>query len=162
MVPQHQLAQLNIARARFDRTDPRFQSFVDLVEPVNALADRMPGFVWRLADETGVGSTDIEAFDDPQMLVNMSVWQDFKSLEDFAFNTVHAKVMGRKAEWFGLMESQHLVLWWVPVGHIPTLDEAKTRLDTLQQSGPSATAFNFKHRFDPDGAAIQSVKPASA
>jgi hypothetical protein len=159
METEYQLAQLNVARARFDRTDPRFQSFVDLVQPVNALADRMPGFVWRLADETGVGSTDIKAFDDPNMLVNMSVWEDFQSLEDFAFNTVHAKVMNRKAEWFGLMESQHLVLWWVASGHRPDLAEARSRLTHLDQNGPSPTAFTFKQRYNSDGSPIPSPGP---
>ena len=155
----YHLAELNIAQGRFGPDDPRFQSFRDLVEPVNALADRMPGFIWRLADDTGVGSTDIQAFDDPKTLVNLSVWQDLDSLNDFAFKTVHAKVMSRRQEWFELMQSHHLVLWWIPAGTLPSLDEAKARLEQLETEGPGPEAFTFSHLFSPDG---QALGPANS
>lgn len=150
----YQLAELNIARARYDNDDPRFADFVNMIAPVNAAAERMPGYVWRLVDEDGVGSMAIQAFDDPRMLVNLSVWESLDHLRDFVFQTVHTKVMDRRAEWFDLMESQHLVLWWVPRGHRPSVEEAKARLDALDRKGPTSRAFTFKQAFDFDGQAI--------
>jgi hypothetical protein len=35
------------------------------------------------------------------------------------------------------------VLWWVPVGHRPTPEEARTRLRWLAENGPTARAFTF-------------------
>ena len=34
-------------------------------------------------------------------------------------------------------------LWWVERGHIPTLEEAKTRLDHYRAHGPSDDAFGW-------------------
>ena len=160
--PGFQLAELNIARARYENDDPRFQDFMDLLVPVNQAAERMPGFVWRFIDEGGIGSVDVQAFEDPRLLANLSVWADIESLHDFVYNTVHAKVMTRRQEWFDLIESQHLVLWWVREGHRPTLDEAKTRLETFNREGPSPLAFSFRERFDPAGVRTQAdaLRPA--
>jgi hypothetical protein len=55
--------------------------------------------------------------------------------------------MSRKKEWFHKMGEAHMVLWWVPVGHIPSIEEAAERLNTLQKSGPTAAAFTFKKAF---------------
>ena len=44
----HHLAQLNIALPLEPLTSYRLAGFVDLLGPVNALADRSPGFVWWL------------------------------------------------------------------------------------------------------------------
>lgn len=150
----YQLAELNIARARYEDDDPRFKDFVDMIEPVNQMAERMPGYVWRLVDEAGVGTMDIKAFDDPRLLVNLSVWEDLDSLLTFVNKTVHARVMNRRKEWFAAMESHHLVLWWVPAGHEPDLAEAKAKLDQLDREGPSAEAFTFGKFYAPDGEEI--------
>lgn len=40
-----------------------------------------------------------------------------------------------------------MVLWWVPAGATPTVDEAKERLQALRAEGPTPYAFTFKHRF---------------
>ena len=39
----------------------------------------------------------------------------------------------------------HFVMWWVPEGHRPTLDEALARLDHLQKNGESDHAFGWSH-----------------
>lgn len=149
-----QLAELNIAHARYDNDDPRFKGFMDLLVPVNQAAERMPGFVWRFVDEGGVGSVNVQAFEDPRVLANLSVWCDVQSLSDFVYNTVHAKVMERREEWFNAIENQYLVLWWVPEDHRPTLNEARERLELFQRKGATAEAFSFSTRFDPDGARV--------
>ena len=142
----YQLAQLNIARFRLPQDDPANADFVDNLDRVNALAEAQPGFVWRITGE-GNNALDIQAFDDPLVASNLSVWEDVESLEAFVFgNSEHRDIMRRRREWFEKMDL-YLVLWWVPAGHRPGLDEALVRLEQLQAQGPSATAFTFRQRF---------------
>ncbi len=138
------LAQLNIARLKHPIDDPRVAGFVDNLDRVNAVAERSGGFVWRLKDETG-DATSIRAFDDPAVIVNMSVWQDAETLEHFVWNTVHKQVYRRRAEWFEALGKQHFVMWWVDEGHVPTLQEAGERLDHVEANGDSDHAFGWAH-----------------
>src|SRR6266567_1630164 len=71
--PTQHLAQLNIGRLRYELDDPRLADFIDNLARVNAIAERSEGFVWRLQDETG-NATNIRAFADPRMAVNISGW----------------------------------------------------------------------------------------
>jgi hypothetical protein len=147
-----QIAQLNIARALASLDDPLLADFIDGLDPINALADDAPGFVWRLQDETG-DATTIRAFDDDLMIVNMSVWESIDSLAQFVYRSGHVSVMRRRREWFERL-AIHLVLWWVPTGHTPTVAEAKQRLAWLELYGPTPDAFTFKVRFPtPDASA---------
>jgi Domain of unknown function (DUF3291) len=73
-----------------------------------------------------------------------------KSIEQFrAFvdKSAHSAVMRRRRTWFEPMASAYLVLWWVPVGHIPTVAEAKERLEMLRTQGDMAAAFSIMHSF---------------
>ena len=144
----YQLAQLNIAQFRKPKDHPDNADFVANIDRVNAIAESQAGFVWRLV---GVGNdaTDIQAFDDPNILINLSVWKDIESLAAFAYrNSAHKEIMRRRQEWFDEMEF-YLVLWWVEEGHIPTLVEAKERLNLLATNGPTEKAFTFKKSFLP-------------
>lgn len=141
------LAQLNIAKALAPIDSPQLAEFTDNIDRINALAERAPGFIWRLQDESG-NATGIQAFDDPDMLVNLSVWKDKQSLQDFVFKTVHKDFLARRQQWFEVSSQPTYVLWRIPVGHIPTLEEAIERLEHLQQHGDSEFAFSF--RFRPD------------
>jgi hypothetical protein len=138
------LAQLNIARLSYDFDDPRVAEFVDNLERINGIAERSEGFVWRLKDESG-DATDIRAFDDPQVIVNMSVWRAPEDLEHFVWNTVHRQFYKKRAEWFSAMKSQHFVMWWVDEGHVPTVEEARNKLDYLERHGDSDQAFGWSH-----------------
>jgi hypothetical protein len=138
------LAELNIARLKYPFEDPRIAEFVDNLDRINGIAERSPGFMWRLKDESG-NATDIQAFDDPLVIVNMSVWRDAESLEHFVWNTIHKQFYRKRAEWFSLMEKQHFVMWWVDEGHKPTLDEAKARLEHLDRHGGDDFAFGWSH-----------------
>ncbi len=131
--------------------DPTMAGFVARLDEINALADRSPGFVWRLQTEAG-DATAIRAFPDPLLLVNLSVWESVEALREFTYRSAHAGVMRRRAEWFERMDEPHLVLWWVPAGDLPTLDEAKARLDRLRSEGPSPEAFTFRSRVAADPA----------
>ncbi len=138
------LAQLNVAKLKYPIDDPRVAEFVENLDRVNAVADRSDGFVWRLQDDSG-NATDIHVFDDPSIVVNMSVWLDPTALEHFVWNTVHKQIYRRRAEWFSLMDKQHFVMWWVDEGHEPTLEEAKGRLEHLHAHGDSDFAFGWAH-----------------
>jgi hypothetical protein len=140
------LAQLNIGRLRYPTDDPRMADFVGNLGRVNAMAERMPGFVWRLVgDGSNDGALDLRPFGDPMLAVNMSVWESVEALEKFVWLTVHKKFYTRKAEWFELMTAHHFVMWFVPRGHVPTLDEAKARLAHLEANGNSDHAFDWSH-----------------
>jgi hypothetical protein len=122
---------------------------VALLEPVNALADAAPGFVWRLQDESG-DATSIKAFGDDRLIVNMSVWESIEALREFVYRSGHVDVMRRRREWFTGM-GLHLALWWVPAGTLPTVEDAELRLATLEREGPTPYAFTFKRAFSPVG-----------
>lgn len=122
--------------------------FVAALEPLNALADRSPGFVWRLQTDAG-DATAVRAFDDERMLVNLSVWQSLEALRAFVYRGPHRELLRRRQRWFEAMREACLVLWWVPAGHTPSLDEACSRLALLRAHGPTASAFDFRATFPP-------------
>lgn len=146
-MPEFHLAQLNIAKLKYHFDDPELSDFVARLDDINALADAAPGFVWRLQTEAG-DATAIDYFG-PDYLVNMSLWQTVESLRDYAFRSAHKAVMARRREWFEHMEEAYAVLWWVPAGNIPTIEEAAERLDSLRLRGPTPAAFTFKQIFEP-------------
>lgn len=148
----YQLAELNIAEAIYAMDDDRMHGFTSRIDAVNSLADRADGFVWRLIDDTDMGGAlSLRPFPNPNMLVNMSVWDDVPSLYDFVYKTVHTKVMDGKPAWFSHLKGHNTVMWWVPTGHIPTLAEAKEKLALLDDIGPSKDAFSFKQIFTAEG-----------
>ncbi|MEC7307198.1 DUF3291 domain-containing protein [Vibrio gigantis] len=140
------LAQLNIALAKYPLDAPEIKEFVDNLELVNGIAESSEGFVWRLKDESG-DATNIQAFDDPNMIVNMSVWDSVDSLKNFMFRTHHRDFMRRKGDWFHRLPEDTYVLWWIEEDHIPTLEEAIERLEHLRKIGDSPYAFTFKTNF---------------
>ena len=140
------LAQLNIAKAKYSLDAPEIKEFVDNLEPVNNLAESSEGFVWRLKDEQG-DATNIQAFSDPDIIVNMSVWDSTDALKNFMFRTHHRNFLRRKKEWFHNIAEDSYVLWWVPKGHVPTIEEAVEKLDFLRRNGDTPYAFTFKSNF---------------
>src|SRR5215469_4969445 len=139
---QH-LAQINIGRLRGGPDDPLMADFYANLARVNALAERMPGFVWRLKNESGESAIGLHWPDDETMAVNLSVWETPEDLGRFVFQTVHRNIYARKHEFFELPAQPTVALWWIDAGHIPALDEAKARLDHLVAYGPSAFAFGW-------------------
>jgi Domain of unknown function (DUF3291) len=139
----HHLAQLNIGRIRYDVDDPRMADFTDNLALVNGIAERSPGFVWRHVDESG-NAIDTRAFADPRIIVNFSVWENVDALERFVWQTVHKRFYGRRTDWFEPIEGPSVVLWWVPVGHRPSVAEAVARLAHLKRHGPDDQAFDWQ------------------
>jgi hypothetical protein len=146
------LAQMNVATALYPLDDPRIGEFMNQLDAVNALAEASPGFVWRLKSDSG-NATDIKVGDDPLFIVNMSVWASAEALFDFVYKSAHRLVMGKRREWFARPEKSYMVLWWVPAGHAPTVEEGLARLAHLDRHGPGAHAFTFKERFPHPSAA---------
>jgi len=142
------LAQLNIAQAKYPLDAPEIKDFIDNLDPVNALAEQSEGFIWRLKDEAG-DATGIQAFSDPNIIVNMSTWQSVDSLKDFMFRTHHKDFLRRKKEWFHKLPEDSYALWWIPIGYTPTVEEAIARLTHLRNHGESAYAFSFKSDYSP-------------
>jgi Domain of unknown function (DUF3291) len=143
------LAQVNIGRMRGPLDDPSMHGFVSRLAELNALADGSDGFVWRLQDGEGAGSTYLRPFDDDRIIVNMSVWESVEQLRAFTYNGPHAEILRQRRDWFEKFERVALALWWIPVGHIPTMDEAKLRLASLDDRGPTPYAFTFSSIFPP-------------
>ena len=136
---------------------PVMAGFKAALEPINALADEAPGFVWRLQTEDG-DATAIRPYRDERMMVNMSVWESIEALRAFVYTSSHTSVMRNRKRWFEKLET-YLALWWVPAGHAPTIEEAKERLEHLKRRGPTPYAFTFRVSFpasdaDPDAALI--------
>jgi hypothetical protein len=153
MAAKAHLAQVNIALMKGALDGPVMASFVERLDEINALADRSPGFVWRL--QTGEGNAIyVRPFDDERIIANLSVWQTVEQLHDFVYKSAHAPVMRRRQEWFSKFQGAYVVLWWVPAGHVPSIDEAKERLAQLDQNGPTSFAFTFKERFQVDEALL--------
>jgi hypothetical protein len=144
------LAQLNVGRLVGPEDDPRVADFMEGLDRINALAEASPGFVWRLQDEGG-NATAIKVSDDPQFIVNLSVWASVEALADFAYRSDHTAFLRRRREFFEVPTAPILCLWWVPEGEIPTVEDALERIEHLRAHGPSPTSFTFRHRYDPGG-----------
>lgn len=148
----YELAQLNIGVIKGPIDSPVMAEFVANLDRINALAERTPGFVWRLQTEEG-NATAIRPYpDNENMAVNLSVWKDVDSLRLFVFHSAHVEIMRRRREWFEKMDEAFLVLWWVPQGHRPDIEEAKARLELLRRKGPTAEAFTFRQSYPPPDA----------
>ena len=143
----YHLAQLNIGRLIAPVDSPLIADFVAFLDPVNAIADALPGFVWRLQTEEG-NATALHIYGDESLFVNMSVWESKDALWNFVYSGEHLAVMRRRREWFERVE-QFMCLWWVPAGHLPDIPEAEERLTHLREHGPTPTAFTFKTDFPP-------------
>lgn len=152
------IAQMNVATALYDLDDERMAGFVNRLDEINALADASPGFVWRLQSEEG-NATGIRAGDDPRLIVNISVWETVEALFDFAYRSDHRLVMAQRRTWFAKPDEPHQVLWWVPVGHEPDVEEGLARLGHLRAHGATAYAFTFKQAFPPNRAEPVDLKP---
>jgi hypothetical protein len=160
-VSKHHLAQFNIGRMRGSIDDPVMEGFRSQLDRINAIADASPGFVWRLQTEDG-NATAIRAFEDPLMAVNMSVWESLESLHQYVYRSPHVAPLRERSQWFEPLGTPILVLWWIPAGHIPTIEEAKERLAYLHAHGPSPRAFTFRQPFPAPGEAAVKAPEVDA
>ena len=131
----YELAQLNIGLIKGPMDSPIMADFAANLERINALAERSPGFVWRLQSAEG-DATAIRPFENENMLINMSVWRDVESLSKYVYSSAHVELMRRRRA------------------------EAVARLELLRANGPSAEAFTFRQAFSPPDAP-QTVRPVA-
>lgn len=150
------LAQVNVGRMRAPLEDPVMAEFVARLDEVNALADGSPGFVWRLQTEAG-NATYLRPYADERIIVNMSVWETVEDLRNYVYQSRHSEVLRRRRDWFEKLETPVVALWWVPAGHVPSVDEAKKRLVHLEEHGPTPFAFSFRTTFPPDEQVVEST-----
>ncbi|SEW02033.1 protein of unknown function [Cognatiyoonia koreensis] len=139
------LAELNIGRLVADTDDPRVAEFMNNLDRINGLGKRMPGFVWMMEGTGGQGNTDAKLDDSGRLVPNLTVWETAESLEIFVFKTLHKAFMARRAEWFEVLGDMHFVMWWVPEGHHPSLDEAMGKLQHLRDHGETPDAFGWTY-----------------
>ena len=140
------LAQYNLARLLAPLDHPQTADFVANLDRINKLGDATPGFVWRHQDANG-NSTGTRVRGDPLIIINFSVWKTIDALFEYAYRSEHVEMYRRRREWFEAPTGAYIVLWWVPAGHIPTVEEGEERLDNLRAQGPTPYAFTFKQRF---------------
>jgi hypothetical protein len=148
---RYQLAQVNVGIIKGPMDSPVMADFAANLDRINALADGFPGFVWRLQTEEG-DATSIRPFENENLLINMSVWRDVASLNEYVYSSAHVELMRRRREWFERMQEAYLALWWAPAGHRPTVAEAIAKLELLRAKGPTVDAFSFRKAFPPPDA----------
>lgn len=150
MTGQMHLAELNVGRLLAPTDDPRVAEFMAALDRVNGIGKRSRGFVWMMegSGEPGTGNTETKIGGDAQFVSNLTVWEDVAALEHFVWNTVHRTFYERRAEWFEVLGRQHFVMWWIPAGHRPTLDEALERLAWREANGDSDWAFGWSYLKD--------------
>ncbi|WP_331766847.1 DUF3291 domain-containing protein [Embleya sp. NBC_00896] len=148
MPSTHHIAQFNVARMLAPLETATMADFVAGLDPINELADDAPGFVWRMKgeDEGVAEATDVRPYD-ADTIVTMSVWEDAELLWQFVYRSGHLEYLRRRQDWFEHLADMSQVLWWLPIGTVPTVTEGKARLDHLREHGPTPYAFTFRTRF---------------
>lgn len=139
---EYNLAQINIALMKAPLQDPVMAEFAAALDEVNLTADKHPGFVWRLQTPSG-NATDIRAYPDYRMLVNLSVWQSVESLKAYVYQSLHGEFFTQRRKWFEKYQGEHFCMWWVPAGYFPTVEEGKAKLEYLALHGDSPECFTF-------------------
>lgn len=124
------------------------QAFSKAIDDINALAETSPGFVWRWVsgenDDSGA-----RFFNNPKVIINLSVWDSIDALKNYVYTSGHLDILKRKKEWFEKPSSAHLAMWWIPEGQYPSLENAKSKLDLIDQHGATEQAFTFATQFLP-------------
>ena len=117
------------------------------LDRINGMGKRMPGFVWMMegSGAPGTGNLATQVAADPTLSINFTVWESVEALEQFVWNTAHRQFYARRREWFELMPERHMVMWHVPPGEIPSLDEGMARLAHLRVHGDSEHAFGWEY-----------------
>jgi hypothetical protein len=113
------LAQLNVGRLIAETDDPRVAEFMAALDSVNGLGKRMPGFVWMMEGSGGPNTGNTDT-----------------------------KIDGDPRFVANLTVWENVVMWWVPAGHKPTLEEALARLEYLKTHGDSDQAFGWSYLKD--------------
>ena len=142
----HQLAQINVGRLKYAAEDARLADFMNNLDHINGIAEASPGFIWRLKDETG-NATSIRAYEDPHVIVNLSVWESIEALQIFAYRTEHVQFFRRREEWFEDFGGPSMALWWIRIGQYPSATQGREKVEYLTKYGGTPRAFTFREKF---------------
>ncbi len=82
---------------------------------------------------------------DPRFVANLAIWEAVEAMDAIVWTTAHRQLYSRRAEWFEVLGKTHFVMWWIEVGHRPTLEEGLERLAHLEIHGDSEHAFGWRH-----------------
>ena len=145
---RYHLCHLNIGPAKAPLNDPQMAGFVAKLDEINQLAYQSPGFVWHLQIDIN-NPEHLAMYGEPGLLFNLSVWESVEALSHYVYQSDHLKMMKMRSQWFQAMQTPNYVLWWLPAGELPTLEEAKVRIAHLTANGPTPFAFTFKQSFPP-------------
>lgn len=139
------LAHFNWATLKAAPDDPAVADFFAGVDQVNAIAERSPGFVWRhgTEDEAARAIGWRLFFNWPPTVASFSVWESEEAFRHFVHNTLHGKFLARGHAWFQAGGTYNYVLWPVAAGHIPTIKEARDRVEMLERDGPTPAAYTL-------------------
>jgi hypothetical protein len=147
---RYHLAQINVGRLLAPIDHAQIAGFVEGLDPINALAEASPGYVWRLKSDIG-NATDILLTDDELFIINLTVWESLEALQAFTYSTDHVGYVRRRREWFERHVEPHFAIWWIEAGTLPTPADALERVERLRRLGPTPEAFTFRVPFGPPG-----------
>ncbi len=147
------LAEVNVALPRAPLDGPSMAGFLRALDDVNWLADRSPGFVWRLRPMHGPVTFGI--LGDDQVIVTLSVWTTFEDLQRYVYRSAHGLFMQKRSRWFLPLGGFTTALWWVDEGEKPSVDGGLDRLAHLRTHGPMPHAFSLRRQFDAEGVPVR-------
>jgi hypothetical protein len=147
------LAQVNIAWMHGAPQDPVMSGLASRIDEINRLAEESQGFVWRLpASQANLESlqpfeVDFPGFHRDRLFYNMSVWESLEDLRSYTFLSTHAELLNERHRWVDSIVGASVALWWIPIGHRPTIEESAERLRSVRQHGPTPYAFTIRKAF---------------
>lgn len=141
------VAHMNWGILRAAWGDPLVAGFTDAVGRVNAVAERTPGYVWRMQNEQMDAEAALMADLGPadRLAATLSVWESAGALMHFVQKTLHGAFLKRRAEWFEPLDGPSYVIWPIASGHRPDVAEALIARDKMARSGATAEAFDFAY-----------------
>lgn len=145
---EYHLAQANLAELRHPLGSPEMAEFEAALVPLNEVAERSPGFVWRQEFDYTDGDRPV-IFGRNDYLFTLSVWQDIERLREFTYGGRHGEMLSKRLNWFLRDSRPTLAMWWIPRGELPTVSDAEERLRHIRRHGPTSHAFTFAKRFAP-------------
>lgn len=143
MTKARHIASFNQGRLIADWDDPAVAEFTEALDRVNALAERSPGYVWRMDDIEEQAEAAFPGQTDPRTAATLAVWETYEDLSHFVHQTLHGRFLARRLTWFEPAAGPSHVMWFVPAGHRPTIVEAAGRMMHLASEGASPDAFDW-------------------
>src|SRR5690242_12479426 len=98
-MPIYHVAQGNIGRVKAPVEDPLMAGFVARLDEIDSVADRSPGFVWRLQTPVGNATCFRPSPEAERRIIHMSVWETIEALRHCVYKTAHAELLRQRESW---------------------------------------------------------------